>query len=143
MKCEACDREIALAKRCPYCGKVQKSDGNERKKTHFEGVGGFDEKEHGPRGEFKGRIEDDRTGTTRGTRAERPLTFFSVLRYLLDPTVSSRRKWLLYAAIFYILSPIDLLPGYVFGPLGWLDDLGVLFIASNWLRREINRTNRV
>ncbi len=36
-------------------------------------------------------------------------------------------------AVFYILSPLDLLPEALLGPLGWLDDLGVLA----WAARQV------
>ncbi|MFN3630927.1 MAG: YkvA family protein [Casimicrobiaceae bacterium] len=36
-------------------------------------------------------------------------------------------------AVFYLLSPLDLLPEALLGPLGWLDDLGVLA----WAARQV------
>ena len=52
---------------------------------------------------------------------------------LLKTRLMTERKsriWkilLILAATFYILSPLDFLPDYIFG-WGWLDDLAVLFI---------------
>jgi len=44
-----------------------------------------------------------------------------------------KRIIIVVLAIAYILSPLDLLPEALLGPLGWLDDLGVLA----WAARQV------
>ena len=39
-------------------------------------------------------------------------------------------------AMLYLISPVDLLPDWVFPFIGRLDDLGVLALAVMWMRRE-------
>ena len=46
-----------------------------------------------------------------------------LLRLLRDPEVPRPRKWVAALGLGYVLSPVDLLPGLLFGPLGLLDDL--------------------
>jgi uncharacterized membrane protein YkvA (DUF1232 family) len=53
-------------------------------------------------------------------------------RLFKDPRVPLRAKALFIAAIVYILSPFDLLPGLLFPFLGALDDLTVLVLAARW-----------
>jgi len=50
-------------------------------------------------------------------------------RLLLDRRVSGRAKLIPLAALLYLFSPIDFLPEIAFGPLGALDDIGVLLLA--------------
>jgi hypothetical protein len=49
-----------------------------------------------------------------------------LLRLLRDERVPLGTKAIALASIGYILSPIDLLPEFIFGPLGLVDDLLVL-----------------
>jgi uncharacterized membrane protein YkvA (DUF1232 family) len=39
-----------------------------------------------------------------------------------------KKNWLLILSLIYILSPIDLIPEAFLGPLGLIDDAGLLFI---------------
>lgn len=39
-------------------------------------------------------------------------------------------------AVLYVVSPLDLLPEWVLGPLGFLDDLGVVAWAIWEMRRK-------
>ena len=59
-----------------------------------------------------------------------------VVRLLADPRVPRRQKLYLVAAMAYVMSPIDLLPRRLFGPIGYLDDVIVLVVALNILLNE-------
>jgi uncharacterized membrane protein YkvA (DUF1232 family) len=65
---------------------------------------------------------------------------FTVLlaRLLRDPRVPRRSKLIALFGIGYVLSPIDLLPAILLGPLGLLDDLVVVTAA---LSRLINHVH--
>jgi len=65
---------------------------------------------------------------------------FTVLlaRLLRDPRVSRRSKLIALFGIGYVLSPIDILPAILLGPLGLLDDLVVVTAA---LSRLINHVH--
>jgi uncharacterized membrane protein YkvA (DUF1232 family) len=65
---------------------------------------------------------------------------FTVLlaRLLRVPRVPSRSKLIALLGIGYVLSPIDLLPALLLGPLGLLDDLVVVTAA---LSRLINHVH--
>ena len=49
-----------------------------------------------------------------------------LVRLLRDPEVSGPRKWVAAMGLGYLISPLDLLPGLLFGPLGFVDDLLML-----------------
>src|SRR5690606_27910695 len=51
------------------------------------------------------------------------------LRLMLDHRVSGRAKLIPLLALLYMISPIDFLPEIAFGPLGAVDDMGVLLLA--------------
>ena len=65
---------------------------------------------------------------------------FTVLlaRLLRDPRVSRRSKLIALFGIGYVLSPIDLLPALLLGPIGLLDDVVVVTAA---LSRLINHVH--
>lgn len=50
-------------------------------------------------------------------------------RLMFDQRVSGRAKLIPLLALLYMISPIDILPEIAFGPLGALDDMGVLLLA--------------
>lgn len=50
-------------------------------------------------------------------------------RLMLDRRVSARAKLIPLLALLYMISPIDLLPEIALGPLGAVDDMGVLLVA--------------
>lgn len=52
-----------------------------------------------------------------------------LLRLMLDHRVSGRAKLIPLLALLYMISPIDFLPEIAFGPLGAVDDMGVLLLA--------------
>ena len=39
-----------------------------------------------------------------------------------------KENWLLILSLLYVLSPIDLLPEFILGPLGIVDDLGLILL---------------
>ena len=49
---------------------------------------------------------------------------------------TARNKLLGALAVLYLISPIDVLPDWVFPFIGWLDDLGVIALAVALMRRE-------
>lgn len=65
-----------------------------------------------------------------------PDLFLLVARLLIDGRVPKRHKAFLAAALAYVVSPIDLLPRRLFGPLACLDDVIVLVVALNILLNE-------
>jgi uncharacterized membrane protein YkvA (DUF1232 family) len=56
-------------------------------------------------------------------------------RLLRDRRVPVGSKLIALAGVGYVLSPVDLLPVFLFGPLGWVDDLLVVAAA---LSRVLN-----
>ena len=61
-----------------------------------------------------------------------------LLRLLRDPRVRVGDKGLALLGIGYVLSPLDLMPAFVFGPLGILDD--VVVVAAT-LSRLVNHVH--
>jgi uncharacterized membrane protein YkvA (DUF1232 family) len=61
-----------------------------------------------------------------------------VLRLLRDGRVRPGDKAIAVLGIAYVLSPIDLLPEFVFGPIGLLDDAFVLALTVS---RLVNRVH--
>ena len=56
-------------------------------------------------------------------------------RLLLDPRIPAAQKAPLGAAVAYFLSPVDLLPEAILGPVGYVDDVALAAFA---LSRLIN-----
>lgn len=67
----------------------------------------------------------------------RRMPLYVRLMYMLysDPAISRRRKAYLSASLLYIISPIDLIPGFI-PVLGQLDDI---IVALSALLRELKR----
>jgi uncharacterized membrane protein YkvA (DUF1232 family) len=61
-----------------------------------------------------------------------------MLRLLRDERVSIGDKGVALAGIAYVLSPLDLMPEFLFGPVGLLDDLVVI---SATLSRLVNHVH--
>jgi uncharacterized membrane protein YkvA (DUF1232 family) len=74
----------------------------------------------------------DKAGSNRSGLADLALLIpdFVVLlaRLLRDPRVARGDKMVALAGIAYVLSPVDLMPVFLFGPLGTVDDL--LFVTA-------------
>lgn len=61
-----------------------------------------------------------------------------LMRLLLDPRVSLGDKGVALLGLGYVLSPIDLLPEILLGPIGLLDDL---FVVAATLSRLLNHVH--
>ncbi len=61
-----------------------------------------------------------------------------LLRLLRDDRVSIGDKGIALAGIAYVLSPIDLMPEFLFGPLGLLDDLVVIAATLSRLVNHVH-----
>ncbi len=62
-----------------------------------------------------------------------------VRQYFRDGQVSLARKSLAAFAVAYAVMPIDLLPELVLGPVGLLDDVGVLAAVTAFIWRDVKR----
>lgn len=56
-----------------------------------------------------------------------------------DFQVKKEIKYVSIGALAYLISPIDLIPERIFGPLGLVDDVAVLLWALNYAKPEIQR----
>ncbi len=61
-----------------------------------------------------------------------------MFRLLRDERVAVGDKALAVMGIAYVLSPIDILPGFLFGPIGLVDDL---LVVSATLSRLVNHVH--
>jgi uncharacterized membrane protein YkvA (DUF1232 family) len=61
-----------------------------------------------------------------------------LMRLLRDPRVSLGDKGVALLGLSYVLSPIDLIPGILLGPIGLLDDL---FVVAATLSRVLNHVH--
>ncbi len=59
-------------------------------------------------------------------------------RMVRDPRVPVRSKVIALLGVGYVLSPIDLLPAPLFGPIGLVDDLLVVSAALSKLVNEVH-----
>jgi uncharacterized membrane protein YkvA (DUF1232 family) len=72
-----------------------------------------------------------------------PDLFRMYVRLLIDIRVPSVAKWSLFAAIVYLISPIDLMPEMILGPIGYIDDVFIMITSitnmlnTNYVPREI------
>jgi len=66
--------------------------------------------------------------------------FRALGRYYRDPSASVLGKLVIFAAVIYAIVPIDLIPDVPI--IGWLDDLGVMGLATAWLGRVVARYRR-
>jgi len=58
-----------------------------------------------------------------------------VVRYYRDPSRSALGKLVAFAALAYAIAPVDLVPDVPI--VGWLDDLGVMGLATTWLMHAV------
>lgn len=129
MKCDACGREVALARVCPYCG--TKLDPKRPEPG---------EEAHEPRGEFKGRVDEPKH--ERGRPPAGLPGLGQIIRFLLEPRIGPWSKGLFLAALFYVLSPVDILPGALLPVLGWFDDVAVVAMALRLVASALERLDR-
>ena len=67
-----------------------------------------------------------------------PDLFVLLYRLARDPRVPVGSKALALAGIGYVLSPIDLLPEILFGPIGFADDLLVVAAAASRIINNVH-----
>ena len=58
-------------------------------------------------------------------------------RYYRDPSASTLGKLVIFLAMIYVVVPVDLIPDVPI--VGWLDDIGVMGLATAWLARVVSR----
>lgn len=59
-----------------------------------------------------------------------------IYRYLRHPGTPAAPKWTMLLALVYVLWPLDLVPDAL--PfVGWLDDAGLLALATAWISRQL------
>ena len=58
-------------------------------------------------------------------------------RYYRDPSASVLGKLAAFAAVIYAIVPFDLIPDVPI--VGWIDDIGVMGLATAWLLRAVAR----
>lgn len=61
----------------------------------------------------------------------------AAVRYFRDPSASLFGKLFVFAALAYVVIPLDLIPDVPI--VGWLDDMGVMSLAIAWMWRVIGR----
>ena len=61
----------------------------------------------------------------------------ALVRFFKDGNASIFGKLFVLAAVFYVVWPADLIPDVPF--IGWLDDIGVMGLATAYLGRVISR----
>ena len=91
--------------------------------------------------ELRARVVENEPGAPTGVRdALLLLPDFTVLlaRLLRDPRVPRGSKLLALFGLGYVLSPIDLLPSLLLGPIGLIDDLLVLSAALSRLLNHVH-----
>lgn len=59
----------------------------------------------------------------------------AAVRYYRDPSASVLGKLVALVALVYVAVPVDLVPDVPV--VGWLDDLGVVGLATGWLHRRL------
>jgi len=67
-----------------------------------------------------------------------PDLFHLMIKLMMDKEVPAAKKVKLGAAIAYFISPIDLMPEGLIGPLGFLDDIALAAFVLNDLINETN-----
>lgn len=67
-----------------------------------------------------------------------PDLFHLLTKLSIDKDVPQSKKLKLYAAIAYFISPIDLLPEAILGPIGFLDDIALAAYVLNDIINNID-----
>jgi uncharacterized membrane protein YkvA (DUF1232 family) len=67
-----------------------------------------------------------------------PDIFYLLVKLVQDPEVPTSKKVKLVTAIAYFISPIDVLPEAILGPVGYLDDIGIAAYVLNDLLNTID-----
>ena len=61
----------------------------------------------------------------------------AIVRFFKDRNASTLGKLFVLAAVFYVVWPADLIPDVPV--IGWLDDIGVMGLATAYLSRVLGR----
>ncbi len=67
-----------------------------------------------------------------------PDIFYLLIKLVQDPDVPQNKKIKLVAAIAYFISPFDIMPEAILGPVGYLDDLALATYVLNDLLNSID-----
>lgn len=67
-----------------------------------------------------------------------PDTFYLLVKLIQDPDVPQGKKLKLITAVAYFISPIDVVPEAILGPIGYLDDLGIAAYVLNDLLNSVD-----
>lgn len=67
-----------------------------------------------------------------------PNFFKLICRLAIDPDVSAADKAILAGVIVYFISPIDIMPEGVLGPVGFLDDIALVAFALTAMIKNTN-----
>jgi uncharacterized membrane protein YkvA (DUF1232 family) len=59
-----------------------------------------------------------------------------VAQLLTDPRTPRLPKLAVLLAAVYLLVPVDLLPEFVFPIVGYIDDLGLIWLSLRWLLKS-------
>lgn len=62
---------------------------------------------------------------------------WAIWRFLADRRAPSGPKFILGAALLYLLMPVDLIPD-IAPIIGWLDDAGAVALATGWLVSKVS-----
>ncbi len=66
-----------------------------------------------------------------------PDFFHLLVKLMLDPRVPSDKKLKFAAVVAYFLTPFDLLPEAVLGPIGYMDDLALAaYVLNDFVNNE-------
>lgn len=66
-----------------------------------------------------------------------PDFFHLLVKLSLDKRVSKDKKIKLVAAIAYFISPLDLLPEAILGPIGYMDDIAIAaYVLNDFINHE-------
>ena len=68
-----------------------------------------------------------------------PDLFHLLVKLTLDPDVPTKAKLKLGFAITYFMSPIDIIPEIIFGPIGFADDIAVAAFVLNKVMNEVDK----
>ncbi len=67
-----------------------------------------------------------------------PDLFHLLCKLMLDKEMPSSKKMKLAAAISYFISPLDILPEAILGPVGYLDDIVITAYVLNDIINNVN-----
>lgn len=105
---------------------------------------GFDEREHA---DFYRKLRERMRKWLRKNGKEHkwaeyllfaPDLFYALVKLMADPDVPTAKKVQLGAAIAYFVSPIDLVPEGVVGPVGYIDDIVLAAYVLNNIINDVS-----